>query len=139
MRSLDQRRAALAYQAIAGADADTVRLARGLPDLLRTNGLLAAWAFLIKKDMKKTKLLPILLQHLRDLPELEIPEPGNAGGVEDAKAVFRHWVGGATGDRGGVSGPQLRALTAEALAFAGWLKRAAETRGDVTDEAGDEG
>ena len=67
----------------------------------------------------ETPLLEALLAYLRTLPELGVP----AVGAED---VFRHWVGGATGASGGVDGPQLRALTAEALAWSVWVKRAAE-------------
>lgn len=132
MKSLDQRRAAAAYREIGDAHPDVVNLARGLPDMLRTNGLLATWAFLLTKEKKNPRQptpLPALLGHLRSLPGLGVPAQG------DLEAVFLHWVGGATGAGGGVVGPTLRALTAEALAFAGWLKRAAEARGDVEGEA----
>lgn len=131
MRSLDQRRAAAAYREIGDAHPDVVSLARSLPDMLRTNGLLATWAFLLTKEKKKDRQptpLRAVLEHLRSLPGLDVPAQG------DLEAVFLHWVGGATGAGGSVDGPALRALTAEALAFAGWLKRAAEARGDAEGE-----
>jgi hypothetical protein len=133
VRSLDQRRAAAAYAGIGEAKKDVVVLARKLPDMLRTNGLLATWAFLLSKELKDKPTptpLPIVLAHLRSRPDLEVPESG------DTRAAFLHWVGGPAGAAGGVDGPELRALTAEALAFAGWLKRAAEARGDVAEGEG---
>lgn len=137
MRSLDQRRAASAYGAIATAPPGAVDLARRLPSMLQANGLLATWAFLLAKERKAPRQtpLPFLLRHLESR-ELDVP----AGG--DVSAAFLHWVGGGQGANGGVSGTALRELTAEALAFAGWLKRAAEARGDEAPgapEGGDAG
>lgn len=131
MRSLDQRRAAAAYGAIATARPGAVDLARKLPSMLQTNGLLATWAFLLPKEIRAPGQtpLPFLLRHLQSL-ELDVP----AGG--DLPGAFLYLVGGGQGATGGVSGPALRELTAEALAFAGWLKRAAEARGD--EAPGDE-
>ena len=118
LRSLDQRRAASAY-AYAAAAADLDR-AQKLPAMLQVNGLLATWAFLLAKE--ETPLLGALLGHLRTLPELAVP-------LGNPEAVFLHWVGGAAGASSGVDGSLLRALTAEALAWSVWLKRAAEARG----------
>jgi CRISPR/Cas system CMR-associated protein Cmr5 small subunit len=119
LRGLDQRRAAAAY-AYAAMAADLDR-ARKLPAMLQINGLLATWAFFLSND--ETAILDALLGHLRSLPELAVP----AGGAE---AVFLHWVGGPAGADGGIEGSLLRALTAEALAWSVWLKRAAEARAE---------
>lgn len=128
MRSLDQRRAAAAYRAVATAPPGAVDLARKLPSMLQINGLLATWAFLLPKNPSP---LPFVLRHLQSL-ELDVP----AG--EDLAAAFLHWVGGGQGGSDGVSGTALRELTAEALAFAGWLKRAAEARADGAAGAGND-
>lgn len=125
MRSLDQRRAASAYAAIEKAPKKAAELAIRLPAMLQINGLLATWAFLLAKEGKgEPTPVASLLGHLRSLEDLQIP----AG---DAQSVFLHWVGGATGASGGIGGSLLRALTAEALAWAVWLKRAAEARGET--------
>lgn len=121
LRSLDQRRAASAYAYAATPDVDLDR-AQKLPAMFQINGLLATWAFLLAKG--ETPLLDSLLAYLRTLPELGVP----AGAAD---AVFRHWVGGATGANAGIDGSLLRALTAEALAWSVWLKRAAEARGET--------
>jgi CRISPR/Cas system CMR-associated protein Cmr5 small subunit len=116
-RSLDQRRAASAYTyAATAADLDR---AQKLPAMLQINGLLATWAFFLSNS--ETPLLDALLGYLRSLPDLAVPEGS-------AEAVFLHWVGGPAGASGGIGGSLLRALTAEALAWSVWLKRAAEAR-----------
>lgn len=132
LRSLDQIRAAAAYRAVASADDKAVDMARRLPSMFQINGMLATWAFLIAKSEKQATPLPALLAHLRMLPELQVPETG------DPKQVFLHWVGGGRDSADGISGTTLRHLTEEALAFAGWLKRAAEARGNegAADDAG---
>ena len=116
MRSLDQIRAAHAYQAIAHARNGTREISIKLPTMLQVNGLLATWAHLLAK---KTAVVDDLLEHLRYFQDLEIPQG-------EARNVFLHWVGGHQQNRGGLGGPRLRAITAEALAFTVWLKRAAE-------------
>lgn len=117
--SLDQRRAASAYAYAARPDAG-LDWAQKLPAMFQVNGLLATWAFLLAKDERP--LLDALTVYLRSLQELGVP-PGNA------ETVFLHWVGGASGGGGGIDGSLLRGLTAEALAWSVWLKRAAEARG----------
>lgn len=116
-RSLDQQRAANAYAAAVPGEGD-VDFQR-LPAMLQTNGLLATWAFLLAKKDKGRAALDALLRHLRTRADLGVP-PGTA------HEVFRTWVGEPGGDAGGLGGPALRTLTAEALAFSVWLKRAAE-------------
>jgi hypothetical protein len=96
--------------------------------MLQINGLLATWAFFLARG--ETALLDSLLAYLRTLPQLQVP----AGSAE---TVFLHWVGGATGASGGIRGPLLRALTAEALAWSAWLKRAAEARGATAQGGSD--
>lgn len=126
LRSLDQRRAASAYGYAATPTAD-LDWAQKLPVMFQINGLLATWAFLLAKGEKP--LLEALLAYLRTLPELGVP----AGSAE---SVFLHWVGGPMGASGGAGGSLLRALTAEALAWSVWLKRAAEAHGAAGDGNG---
>lgn len=127
MRSLDQRRAASAYTYAATPNAG-LDWAQKLPAMFQINGLLAAWAFLLAKG--ETPLLDALLSYLRTLPELAVPK-GNAA------AVFLHWVGGKDA-KDGIDGPLLRALTAEALAWSVWLKRAAEAQAPTESPEGAE-
>lgn len=122
MTNLEQLRARRAF-AKAGEIAETegkkdfLSLARSLPAMLQNNGLLATWAFLLSKDTAQHKaILTILLKHLRsDCFNFPIQRDTPA-------AVFIHdWTGQTP-----LQGPQLMRLTAEALAFSGWLKRASE-------------
>lgn len=134
MKSLDQDRAAAAYQAIAKVDTKAGDMAVKLPVMLQINGLLATWASLLAKEAKKESTpLDALLGHLRSLPELQVPAH------KSAHEIFLFWVGGEPNNRAGVSGTRLRALTAEALAFAVWLKRAAESREKSSDSGGSGG
>lgn len=118
-RSLDQKRAANAYAAALPAGEGEVDFSR-LPAMLQINGLLATWAFLLSKKENGDKALTALLGHLRSRPELGVAARGGAA------EVFRSWVGRPGDDASGLDGTALRALTAEALAFAVWLKRAEE-------------
>ncbi len=127
LRSLDQRRAASAY-AYAGDPEASLDWAQKLPALLQVNGLLATWAFLLGK--KEIPLLEALLGHLRAREDLQV---NKEGGAADG---FLHWVGGPTGAGEGIDGTLLRALTAEALAWSVWLKRAAEARGSASGSGG---
>ncbi len=127
LRSLDQRRAASAY-AYAGAPQASLDWAQKLPALLQVNGLLATWAFLLAKE--QSSLLEALLGHLRTLEKLQVRKEGGPANA------FLHWVGGPTGAGTGIDGTLLRALTAEALAWSVWLKRAAEARGSSPGSGG---
>ncbi len=129
MRTREQERGARAFEAMGTADEKTVGLAIRLPALLQVNGLLATWAFLLSKGAREHReCLGFLVHHLRQ----EFPSLTPAG---DAETVFLRWVGARTGAAAPpaaaepLTGPALRQLTAEALAFAGWLKRAAEVQG----------
>ena len=130
MKSLDQQRAASAYAYAAAPNAD-LDWAQKLPAMLQINGLLATWAFLLAKG--ETPLLGALLGYLRTLPELAVPKG-------DEAAVFLHWVGrkDSKDSKDGVRGPVLRALTAEALAWSVWLKRAAEAQAPTASPEGAE-
>jgi CRISPR/Cas system CMR-associated protein Cmr5 small subunit len=130
LRSLDQRRAASAYAYAATAPKKAAELAIRLPAMFQINGFLATWAFLLAKEGKKEPTpVAALLDYLRSLQDLKVPQG-------DSASVFLHWVGGATGAAEGVDGSRLRALTAEALAWSVWLKRAAEARGETGDGHG---
>lgn len=127
LRSLDQRRAASAYATITAAPKKVAELAIRLPAMLQINGLLATWAFLLSQEGKGNPTpVGALLTYLQSLKDLKVP-------VGNAESVFLHWVGGAAG----IGGSLLRALTAEALAWSGWLKRAAEAHGETGEGAGD--
>jgi len=97
--------------------------AKNLPAMFQNNGLLATWAFFLSKDKKAhqtllTALLDHFQKHFRD-PQLEFTVAESIG----PKEVFiNYWT------RAGkeLNGMQLMQLTAEAVAFSGWLKRAAE-------------
>lgn len=118
MKTLDQLRAGRAYAAIAAGNDHDIDNARKLPATLQSNGLLATWAFHLA-DEKRRRLLVPLLEHLRAC------QPSTAiRAAATPEEAFLAWVGSA--DQPGLSGTQLRDLTAEALAFSGWLKRAAE-------------
>ena len=125
----DQQRATRAFAAARQASAahkvkngEYLSLARDLPTMLQTNGLLATWAFLLAKAEKNAHSKAVVntcLEHLREAA------PAGTVPAGSPKSVFEgRWLG-----RSGaaLSGSELRGLTAEAVAFAGWLKRAAET------------
>lgn len=129
MRNLEQIRARRAF-AIATATSqkskderdEYLRLSRSLPAMFQNNGLLATWAFLLsKKDKKNSASLPvmeIILEHYRD-EAIELV----AAGQDSPEEVFKNqWVRQGSG----IEGAQLMKLTAEAITFSGWLKRAAE-------------
>lgn len=93
-------------------------LARNLPAMFQNNGLLATWAFMLSKQDKKhfKVLLKALLDHFRD-GQFNL----GVANTDEAKVFIEEWTG-----KTPVTGPQLMQLTAEAIAFSGWLKRAAE-------------
>lgn len=126
MISRDQVRAADAFRQVEshhrsspGNAADYLGLARRLPVIFQTNGLLAGWAHLLAKGRTEHRAVArALLAHFRH-PAIHLLEEGEA---DDAEAVFRRWIG----PDDPVGTRDLQALTAEAVTFAGWLKRAAE-------------
>jgi CRISPR type III-B/RAMP module-associated protein Cmr5 len=116
---LDQKRAKAAFgyvQALSPAvKKDFLSLARSLPVMFQTNGLLATWAHLLaKKGQEYDKTLEALMQYFRQ---------GDTNMETEAKAVFRQWTQLASLD--------LRQRTAEAIEYAVWLKRAAEALCDT--------
>lgn len=124
MINLEQIRAHHAFAkaaAIAPNDRkDYLTLARNLPAMFQNNGLLASWAFLLSKGENSHRLaLQVLLDHFRD------PNFGLVAGGEQStpQSVFVERWTNSTAD---MSGIELMKLTAEAVAFSGWLKRAAE-------------
>lgn len=125
MRNLEQIRAARAYGTVATARDEELDFAIKLPVMLRTNGLLATWAFLINKREKAGALLNALADHLRGTEGLAPLVPARS--VEE---VFRSWIG--TAQEPGLDGRKLRELTAEAIALSSWLKRAAEASTSAT-------
>jgi len=97
--------------------------AKNLPAMFQNNGLLATWAFFLSKDKKPHRtLLAALLEHFqkrfRD-PQLEFTVVER---LEPKEALISYW----THPVKKLNGLQLMQLTAEAVAFSGWLKRAAE-------------
>lgn len=126
-RSFDQIRAERAYSVAAscqGAEGFK-EAAQSFPAMLQTNGLLASVAFLLAKKgkLKFDRIADAVVSHLKD-PTFGLKVGPGSPPLE----VFRYWVGsGASGPN--VTGSELRHLSQEALAFAGWLKRAAEAHG----------
>jgi CRISPR/Cas system CMR-associated protein Cmr5 small subunit len=128
--NLEQIRAGRAFKVAEAAAQgnhgdDFLALGRELPTMLQRNGLLATWSFLLSKrksgEGEKAPALALnaLLSHL-SASEIGLVAPP----ARDALALFRdQW----TSRDSSLSGLELRRLTAEALLFAGWLKRAAET------------
>jgi CRISPR/Cas system CMR-associated protein Cmr5 small subunit len=123
--NLDQIRASHAFSAVQripdGRKGEFLQLARRLPVMLQTNGLLATWAHLLAKGGESSRneydeMAEILLQHLRH------PAVSLAGGAgQDARRIFFEvWT---SEEEGGLA---LRRRTAEALQISIWLKRAAE-------------
>ena len=110
--SLEQLRARRAYSLREYPDR-----AVSLPTMIQVNGLLSTWAFLLSK--KETALLEILAEHLW------FSERG-AGEPPTPRAMFDGWLGLSHQQ---LTGPRLRRLTEEALAFSVWLKRAAQAAG----------
>jgi len=130
MTNLEQIRAQSAFARAATAadfgDKDReeyLSLAKDLPAMFQNNGLLATWVFFLSKDKKAhqtllTALLEHLQKHFRD-PQVEFTV---VAALAPKEALTNYWT------RSGkeLSGAQLMQLTAEAVAFSGWLKRAAE-------------
>ncbi|MEW6364128.1 MAG: type III-B CRISPR module-associated protein Cmr5 [Acidobacteriota bacterium] len=119
MKSLDQLRAERAYGTAESnkGNKDFADLAEKLPTMFQTNGLLATWAFLLAK--KHHDMAQDLLCYLRT-PVLDLKVPAG-----DDVTVFRRWVGDLEGATC-LTGSELRRLTDEAIAYAGWLKRATQ-------------
>lgn len=130
--SLDQLRAGRAYARVTRASGQELALAQDLPTMLQRNGLVATWAFCLAKGKQEHRFaVDSMLEHLRD------ERFGFGIGAGDRLEVFHGWVG-AEGD-GPIDSVALRRLTAEALAFSGWLKRAAEARPDSSAETPEQG
>jgi len=128
MISLEQIRAHRAFQLAhyIGIKKEFLSFARNLPALFQNNGLLATWAFMLAKAKPEPfnahqEILNMMLEHYR-APQIELlPTDGKS-----AEEVFREsWT------QSSINGKQLMALTAEAIAFSGWIKRAAEALCDA--------
>ena len=125
--NLDQVRAKNAFAFVqrigeAGRE-DFLQIARKLPALFQTNGLLAAWAHLVAKD--KTLAAQALLGHFR---EAGLPVPAEG---EPLQVLTSRWLAA-----GGLASSDLRKLTHEAIVYSAWLKRAAEAFCDTADTGG---
>jgi len=137
MQNLEQIRAKNAYNFVDidvhGNFADFKTYAQKLPMMLRTNGLLATWAFLMVKKDKGKDTLRALNEHLHEQFNTSIPE--------DYKDTFKNWVGYSevqqkknlylnNPNNPNLTQDLLREITEEAIEYSGWLKRAAEARGE---------
>lgn len=124
---LEQVRATRAFAAAAEAvredrAATFLGAARRLPEMLRTNGLLAGWAFLLAKengDRGRAGVRESLSRHL-----------GERFG-ERAAALDALFAG--SPPISPLSTVELQRLAGEAVLYAGWLKRAAEALCDTGD------
>jgi hypothetical protein len=90
--------------------------------MLQTNGLLATWGHLLAKKDTEFETARALTSHLQSL---------GLTGAGTPSALFHHWIDAQTG----LSSPGLRRLTAEAIEYAVWLKRAAEALCDAAPVA----
>lgn len=131
MTNLEQIRAQKAFDQAGKAarydDSDRkefLSLARSLPSMFQNNGLLATWAFLLSKKDKKAHqaLLNTMLKHFQAHFRSADLEFTTVESLHPEQVLINYWV------RSGreLKGEQLMLLTAEAIAFSGWLKRAAE-------------
>jgi CRISPR/Cas system CMR-associated protein Cmr5 small subunit len=118
----DQVRARNAFRFVQGPLQDAgafLTMARKLPVMLQTNGLLATWAHLLaKNNSEHQEALAALTSHLQSL--------GLAGQLTPS-GLFDDWI---DADRG-LSSAELRRRTAEAMEFSVWVKRAAEALCDM--------
>jgi CRISPR/Cas system CMR-associated protein Cmr5 small subunit len=123
---LDQVRARNAFGFVLegsriGDPGDFLQLARKLPAMLQTNGFLATWAHLLAKNKAEHKAVTeVFLEHFRDSEIRYIDGPKC-----DAGEMFKVWTGPDVGMA------RLQKLTAEAVIFSVWLKRAAEALCDT--------
>ncbi|MFW6012338.1 MAG: type III-B CRISPR module-associated protein Cmr5 [bacterium] len=134
---LEQLRAKAAFRAAlaalnGGGGDDFLGQARRLPVLLRTNGLLASWAYLKAKEREVAVIRGALREHLRERHPEHLAKVDVLFEQDDAPEPENR-----------LSAMELQALTTEALAFAGWLKRAAEGvcstgSGDAQETTGDD-
>lgn len=123
--NLEQVRAKAAFECASTLDRnlhkDFLSLARSLPAMFQGNGLLATWAFLLSKEKREVhykKVLQVMVAHLR-WSDFGFGIDSN----DTAESLFlTKWTGGSST----MSPTRLMALTAEAIVFSGWLKRAAE-------------
>lgn len=121
-KTQDQIRAGHAWNAVVEWNRDREKRSEkrsectGLPSMLKTNGLLAGWAFLCTSE-KRVDLAEKILEYFK-----QADAPSNIRSMcsvyGSAAAAYRGWIQAQNLD--------LRALTDEAIAFAVWLKRAAE-------------
>lgn len=132
MKNLQLIRAELAFSIVKGIT-DTIEqqkflsLARRAPTMFQTNGLLATWAFLLKKSRcEHTKIMESIIEYFQiiRLNDLNQTNP---------KTIFLNWIGHDMVQP--LSGQELMIRTREAIIFSGWLKRAAEA---YCDAGGDE-
>ncbi len=122
--NLDQVRADDAFSFVQGLakgeeQEKFLGIARKLPAMLQTNGLLATWAYLLSKKKVEGRAAEALLAHFRRAG-LDVPAEGAPTDV-----FTRVWV------RPGLSSRRLRQLTHEAIVYSVWLKRAAEALCDT--------
>lgn len=123
MTNLEQIRAKRAYDKARHAAGQThrkdyLKLTRNLPAMFQTNGLLATWAFHLsnKEKAHHETALKAILEHFQS-------PPFNLAGSD--KTIENIFTGEWTATPG-FDNEKLMQLTAEAIAFSGWLKRAAE-------------
>lgn len=127
MINLDQIRAQRAFEKATDVSSPNSKivtkeylgLARSLPAMFQNNGLLATWAFLLSKKKDNNpfnEILETLLEHFRD-PQFSL----GTSQTDVVKVFTDDWTG-----QQPLTGSQLMRLTSEAIAFSGWLKRAAE-------------
>jgi CRISPR/Cas system CMR-associated protein Cmr5 small subunit len=131
--NLDQLRARHAFAFVQGIGDTEMRskflqIARKLPTLLQTNGLLATWAHLLAKEKAEAQAAAALLGHFRGVG-LPVPAEGTPLAV-----LTGTWLAAGAG----LSSRDLRRLTHEAIIYSAWLKRAAEALCDAGD-SGDMG
>ncbi|RMG32553.1 MAG: type III-B CRISPR module-associated protein Cmr5 [Methanobacteriota archaeon] len=122
MDNVNQIRAQIAFDEIAQLSAsqhkDFKSLASNLPAMVQQNGLIATWAFLLAKNKDQHQsILNLLMAHYRaNVSFLNIPDGLSARDFYLTQLI----------DENSQASKRLMELTAETIAFSGWIKRAAE-------------
>jgi len=128
MKNLNQIRAQRAFSFVERNqnNKDVMNILTRLPEMFHANGLLATFAFLMKKQEERKTLIDDLLTHLKEAP-LNLVAEGF-----DRNTIFNENAGWVNPDN--FTTTQFFVITDEMIQYATWLKRAAEAL--ATEEAG---
>lgn len=120
MVNLNQIRAKNAFSFIESyrKNENLMNIVKRLPEMIHNNGLLATFAFLMKKQDERGILVDNLLNHLRE-EQLQLVTPDF-----ERDRIFDKNAGWVNPDN--LNNSKFFAVTDEMIKYAVWLKRAAE-------------